>query len=672
MSQGSDAGGDILVVGGRVPGDRFERSLEAAGFTVRVAADPKDAPLDEVGCVVLSTEDDDARSSIESVRARRRNVPVVFLGPDDGRVASEAVAAGASEFVPRTLPDAPAVLVDRVRSALDASSATPRTADGGSDVATMPADEDRRLKERAMDEAPVGITIADADRQDTPLVYANGRFEHVTGYPLEETIGRNCRFLQGEDTDDDPVQTLREAIESERPTTVELRNYRKDGTPFWNEVTIAPVPDDDGRVTHFVGFQNDVTTRKEAERALERERASLDHLLDRINGLLGSVHGDLVEATSREGVEEAVCGRIADEAAYSWAWLARPDSARNALAVAAGAGSSAAPGDGLEASLIGDDADYRTPLSRLLTTAFETERVEILDNPEALDALAASDPGVSEDLAGIAAIPLVYRETCYGVLTIATTDADALDEREMVVLQAIARATATAINAIERGRLLSTDAVTEIEFELGDRDLFVVDLSARLDAEVVYDGGIFQDDGSGRLFCTVAADPEAVASAIADSDVEASVVTAFEDSALVAVTVGPDSIVGRLAERGGRIRSMVAEEGVCTLSVEIPATTDARAVVSTLEDRHPTIQLRSFRERDRPPTTRQAFAEELRDRLTERQRTAITVAYVSGFYEWDRSVSGDELADSMGITRSTFHQHRRAAERKLIGAVVDG
>ncbi len=130
------------------------------------------------------------------------------------------------------------------------------------------ADRRRRWKERAMDAAPIGLTITDSNRPNNPIVYANDGFEQTTGYAAEESIGRNCRFLQGAETDPEQVAKLRSAVENEESATVELRNYRQDGTPFWNHVRIAPVEDESGAVTHFVGFQQDVTERTEMERQL--------------------------------------------------------------------------------------------------------------------------------------------------------------------------------------------------------------------------------------------------------------------------------------------------------------------------------------------------------------------------------------------------------------------
>jgi PAS domain S-box-containing protein len=134
---------------------------------------------------------------------------------------------------------------------------------------------DLRLKERAMDEAPIGITISDPSLPDNPVVYANAAFERITGYPIEEVVGRNCRFLQGEDTDDETVARMRRAVDNWDPVTVEVRNYRRNGEEFWNQVTIAPIYDEAGEPSHYVGFQQDVTDRKRAEETLETERDRL-------------------------------------------------------------------------------------------------------------------------------------------------------------------------------------------------------------------------------------------------------------------------------------------------------------------------------------------------------------------------------------------------------------
>ena len=136
------------------------------------------------------------------------------------------------------------------------------------------------LYERAMDGANVGITIADASDPDLPLVYINGGFEAITGYGPAESLGRNCRFLQGEGTDQRTVDRIRDALEAEEPVSVEILNYRADGEPFWNELDVMPVTDGDGEVTHFLGFQEDISDRRRREADLERYEQVLQSIDD--------------------------------------------------------------------------------------------------------------------------------------------------------------------------------------------------------------------------------------------------------------------------------------------------------------------------------------------------------------------------------------------------------
>jgi PAS domain S-box-containing protein len=99
----------------------------------------------------------------------------------------------------------------------------------------------RLLRSTAMDEAPFGITMSDPSQPDNRLIYVNDGFCELTGYHRDEVLGQNCRFLQGESTREEPVAQMRAAIDAEEPVTVELRNYRKEGTMFWNRVTIVPI-----------------------------------------------------------------------------------------------------------------------------------------------------------------------------------------------------------------------------------------------------------------------------------------------------------------------------------------------------------------------------------------------------------------------------------------------
>lgn len=139
------------------------------------------------------------------------------------------------------------------------------------------AAEQLALKDRALDVAAEGITIADARLPARPLIYANEGFERLTGFPIGEVLGRNCRFLQGSDTDPAAIAEIRAAIAEGRECIVEILNYRRDRSAFWNRLSITPVRDEAGAVSHYIGIQSDVTARREAEDGLRRAKAALDH-----------------------------------------------------------------------------------------------------------------------------------------------------------------------------------------------------------------------------------------------------------------------------------------------------------------------------------------------------------------------------------------------------------
>ncbi|WP_229110146.1 PAS domain-containing protein [Halapricum desulfuricans] len=143
-------------------------------------------------------------------------------------------------------------------------------------------EQDLWLKNRAMDNAPIGITIADADNPDRSLIYVNDQFEQLTGYSKDEALGANCRFLQGADTDPAAVREMRDAIDAQESVRVQIRNYREDGTEFWNQVTLAPVRNADGDVTHYIGFQEDVTEQVVRERRLRQYEYAIESTSDLI------------------------------------------------------------------------------------------------------------------------------------------------------------------------------------------------------------------------------------------------------------------------------------------------------------------------------------------------------------------------------------------------------
>ncbi|MGY4690636.1 PAS domain-containing protein [Salibacterium sp. K-3] len=132
---------------------------------------------------------------------------------------------------------------------------------------SYPASMDLLMK--ALDAVSAGVIITDPDQKDNPIIYANDGFSQLTGYEADGIIGRNCRFLQGEKTSETELDVIRRAIKDHTSAGVQLINYRKDGSPFWNDLHIDPVYIEEENKHYFVGVQKDITKQRAAEEKVD-------------------------------------------------------------------------------------------------------------------------------------------------------------------------------------------------------------------------------------------------------------------------------------------------------------------------------------------------------------------------------------------------------------------
>lgn len=167
---------------------------------------------------------------------------------------------------------------------------------------TLQLDIQLNLLERAINASSNGIVITDAQQEDNPIIYINEAFERITGYAFNEVAGCNCRFLQGNNRQQPNLKKIRKALQQGKECCTVLKNYRKDGTEFWNELYISPVKDVTGKITNFIGVQNDITERKLAEEKLKQseaqfriafENAPVATALIALNGSFLEVNGSL-------------------------------------------------------------------------------------------------------------------------------------------------------------------------------------------------------------------------------------------------------------------------------------------------------------------------------------------------------------------------------------------
>lgn len=143
----------------------------------------------------------------------------------------------------------------------------------------------------ALESTNSGVVITDNRKPDNPIIFCNHAFENMTGYLREEIIGRNCRFLQGSNSEQQTLNPLREALSTGLAITIEVINYRKDGRAFWNELSIAPVRNSEGIVTHFIGMQNDISRKKTMETDLIEQIELLNKRVEKQQLYIKKVEG---------------------------------------------------------------------------------------------------------------------------------------------------------------------------------------------------------------------------------------------------------------------------------------------------------------------------------------------------------------------------------------------
>lgn len=439
----------------------------------------------------------------------------------------------------------------------------------------------------------------------------------------------------------------------------------------------------------------EITDRKRAELEAEQtatelraERARLEHLLDRINGLVEDVTRAVVGAESRGAMERAVCETFADEDPYVGAWIGHPDLARERVRPAAAAGIA-----GRDGRAVFEDDGTRTAGGTPAVAdgeAVNAERAAATDGSLELDgdhptarAVTESEPQVVVDpdvlaadpvvnrlddparVEAMAVLPLSYRGNRYGALTLYVADADVVDDRECVVLAALGRILTHGINARETKRSLAGTPGVELTVEVGDPELLANALSAATPGHIEFRGAIHRDEEVLAFFTLEDGDLEGI-----DVDDLPSGVTAVRtltvDEGVALLEVSASSFLGvELADYGGSLRAVESEDGRSRVTVDLPGESTARSVYDLLTGRYDRVELVGYRERDRPGETAPEFRTRVVERLTDRQATVLRKAYLGGYYESSRAVTGDQLAESMDITRATFHQHLRAAERKV-------
>ncbi|MEJ5946462.1 diguanylate cyclase [Pseudokineococcus basanitobsidens] len=299
---------------------RYRDLVERTGFVCALGQDMPDEPVPGLRGTALDAADPVCGEWDVVVVAPHFAVALLArdLGdtwPDPDRMFEfaltyerDTVVAAARSLLSRVAPRTalpPAAQARLQPAAMTSTLSRPSGPPVAAVPSTTPAGE--ALLHRALAATTSGVTIADMRRPDQPLIFVNAAFEQLSGYRAEEALGRNCRILQGPDSDPGAVDAIRAAITAGREWRGTVLNYRGSGpdrVPWWNEIYLAPVTDENGRLLQYIGVQNDVSARVDAQRALEQERDRARGYLSRIEQL--AYTDPLTGLANRRRVEESI------------------------------------------------------------------------------------------------------------------------------------------------------------------------------------------------------------------------------------------------------------------------------------------------------------------------------------------------------------------------------
>jgi PAS domain S-box-containing protein len=513
--------------------------------------------------------------------------------------------------------------------------------------------------QRAVEAAGQPVCLADATGE---LLYVNDAFEELTGYDGAEAVGRPAGDLLSSDEDADGFyEKVRETAAEGGTWTGQVTTRRKSGERVHVRQTVAPVHDDAGDVAFFVAISADVTERVRRERALARRCETLEDL----EGLVADINAagrELVEGSTRGEIEAAVCASLADSDAYAAAWIGGTDPGEPRVQPRewAGTGTDDVGGVGVEGSAV--EAALEDGIPRVTGGEFDDAVVGPLNR------------GAVEDARAAAVVPVAYGETSYGVLVVVTDREAAFGDRERTLLSDLGVRLGHAVTAIERRNLLLADTVVELEFGCTDGDAFLVAATREHDCSCTLEAVVPVGETSLLFYATLSGappDPFLDTAVVAEGVVDARYIREYDDHSLLEFTVEGDSPALTLTDLGATIRAAVVEGGTETLRAEIAQEADVRAVVEGVQAAFPDTTLRAKQTVDQPVGTVGEFQSSLSSSLTDKQRAALRAAYFAGYFDWPRGSTAEEVAESMGVSSPTLHNHLRKAERKLLASFFE-
>jgi PAS domain S-box-containing protein len=404
---------------------------------------------------------------------------------------------------------------------------------------------------------------------------------------------------------------------------------------------------------------------RDQDRELKRRNDQLT-TLNRINETIREIDQALVGAETREAIDHTVCELLTADDRFRFAWVGTVDPGEAVVEPRAWAGHDQGYVDDrtIPVSEDGVEPAGRTAATGAVTTVSNVA-ADLRAAPWRKDALA-------RDFMSVLSVPLAYDDLTHGVLTVYADTPDAFDDTIRAVLAELGETIASAISASERKRALLTTSTTRVEFAVGDERFVLSRLAEAADCRLTYDGGVQQTSDGSRVFVTVEdapVDAVRVAAAGLGGIADVARMSGGDTGGVLRLGLERPFLATELADHGAIVRRVRATPTGTRLTVDVSEGVDARRVNQLVAARFDDVELTAKKTRE--GTSEPGFYATVLDRLTDRQLEVVETAYYSGFFESPRDCTGEDVADSLGISPQAFYQHVRTVQRKFFAALVD-
>lgn len=588
---------------------------------------------DDVDCLVTDYRMPrvDGIELLKRVREEYPNLPVLLVtseGSED--VAARGIEAGLTDYLvknPDPNTDQTSEFVTKIRAAV----------------------KEYRLREAIAESEQRYCTVTEQSRdaiaifQHSQLVFHNHR--------LIELLDREESTLTVQTIIEKAVHpadraSVRTVVDSwmdgtEEQPLHETRIQQPDGTVRYCEFT-GGVITYGGEDALLVSIR-DVTTRRQRERELKWER-----------DLNRTVQEALVESRTRHTLEKTVTDQLQDYG-YPLVWIAQRDEDALHPRVVQGA------------TLFVDEIDWTVDTaknnSEPTIRAVQSGEPQFVSDFDELFPTPWRETANDYGYRGGAAIPLIYNDITYGLLSVYTDRTNQFDETERRLLTELADTVAFAIHSLETETALAATQVVEVTLQVDDTAYYLVDLATKgafMDCNnVIVRGTVPHTDGVRQYLTVYDCPGESIQQTIlAHEAVQDIVVISEEEPVRFQVTASEPVPETALTAQGIVVQETSVKPGGATISTELPAKDDVRSTVDRLGETFDSVSVLSVVERAEP-------ADDTDDDLTQKQATALEAAYHHGYFEQPRKRSASEIADSLGVSHPTFLQHLRAAQLKL-------